>query len=79
MGVSLVRISGRGQRYSHRDVDRLRRVQELSNAGVNLEGVRRILALEDQVARVEAENRVLRERQAAVQRVFAAAADGEVH
>ena len=77
--VSPARTSGRGRRYSHRDVDRLRRVQELSNAGVNLEGVRRILALEDQVARVEAENRVLRERQAAVQRVFAAAADGEVH
>ena len=76
--VSPARTSGRGRRYSHRDVDRLRRVQELSNAGVNLEGVRRILALEDQVARVEAENRVLRERQAAVQRVFAAAADGEV-
>ena len=75
--VSPARTSGRGRRYSHRDVDRLRRVQELSNAGVNLEGVRRILALEDQVARVEAENRVLRERQAAVQRVFAAA-DGEV-
>ena len=67
--VSPARTSGRGRRYSHR---------ELSNAGVNLEGVRRILALEDQVARVEAENRVLRERQAAVQRVFAAAADGEV-
>ena len=62
--VSPARTSGRGRRYSHRDVDRLRRVQELSNAGVNLEGVRRILALEDQVARVEAENRVLRERQA---------------
>jgi len=44
------RSPGRGRRYSARDVDRLREVQRLSQAdGLNLEGIRRVLALEDQV------------------------------
>ncbi|MCI7458033.1 heat shock protein transcriptional repressor HspR [Actinomyces urogenitalis] len=76
--VSPVRTSGRGRRYSYRDVERLRRVQALSQEGVNLEGIRRILELERQVERLEHDNRLLRARQAAVERVFAAAADGEV-
>ena len=76
--VSPARTSGRGRRYSHRDVERLRRVQALSQDGVNLEGIRRILDLERRVERLEAENRGLRLRQAAAERIFAAAADGEV-
>ena len=76
--VSPARTSGQGRRYSHRDVERLRRVQALSQEGVNLEGIRRVLDLERQVEELERENRLLRLRQAAVQRVFAAAADGEV-
>ncbi|VEG29385.1 heat shock protein transcriptional repressor HspR [Actinomyces howellii] len=72
------RTSGRGRRYSHRDVERLRRIQDLSQEGVNLEGIRRILGLERRLEELEAENRALRARQAAVARVFAAAADGEV-
>lgn len=76
--VSPARTSGRGRRYSHRDVERLRRIQSLSQDGVNLEGTRRILDLEDRLEAVERENYGLRLRQAAVQRFFAAAADGEV-
>jgi len=76
--VTPARASGRGRRYSHRDVQRLRRVQALSQEGINLEGIRRILDLERRVERLEEENRALRARQAAVERVFAAAADGEV-
>ncbi|WP_311765854.1 MULTISPECIES: helix-turn-helix transcriptional regulator [unclassified Actinomyces] len=76
--VSPARTSGHGRRYSHRDVERLRRVQALSQEGVNLEGIRRVLDLERQVELLERENRLLRLREAAVQRVFAAAADGEV-
>ncbi|SPT53667.1 HTH-type transcriptional regulator glnR [Actinomyces bovis] len=76
--VRPARTSGRGRRYSHRDVERLRRVQAFSQEGINLEGIRRILELERQVERLERENRALRLRQAAVARVFAAAADGEV-
>jgi len=76
--VTPARASGRGRRYSHRDVERLRRVQALSQEGINLEGIRRILELERRLERLEEENRSLRARQAAVERVFAAAADGEV-
>lgn len=42
-----VRNKGRGRRYSLRDVATLRHIQHLSQEeGINLEGVRRILALE---------------------------------
>ena len=44
--VSPARTRGRGRRYSHRDVERLRRIQSLSQEGINLEGIRRILDLE---------------------------------
>ncbi|MDU0348777.1 heat shock protein transcriptional repressor HspR [Actinomyces sp. MRS3W] len=76
--VTPARASGRGRRYSHRDVERLRRVQALSQEGINLEGIRRILELERRLERLEEENQALRAREAAVERVFAAAADGEV-
>ncbi|WP_127842926.1 heat shock protein transcriptional repressor HspR [Actinomyces wuliandei] len=76
--VSPARTRGRGRRYSHRDVERLRRVQALSQEGVNLEGIRRILELEARVEALEADNARYRVREAAVQRIFAAAADGEV-
>lgn len=76
--VSPARTRGRGRRYSHHDVERLRRVQTLSQEGVNLEGIARILELESHVEELETENRRLRARQAAVERIFAAAADGEV-
>ena len=76
--VSPARTSGRGRRYSRRDVEHLRRVQALSQEGVNLEGIRRILDLELRLETLERENRLLRLRQEAVERVFAVAADGEV-
>ena len=76
--VSPARTSGRGRRSSRRDVERLRRVQALSQEGVNLEGIRRILDLELRLETLERENRLLRLRQEAVERVFAVAADGEV-
>lgn len=76
--VSPARASGHGRRYSRRDVERLRRVQALSQEGVNLEGIRRILDLELRLETLERENRLLRLRQEAVERVFAVAADGEV-
>jgi MerR family transcriptional regulator/heat shock protein HspR len=41
------RTSGRSRRYSDRDIALLRRIQELTNGGVSLAGVQRILALED--------------------------------
>jgi MerR family transcriptional regulator, heat shock protein HspR len=40
------RTQGRSRRYSERDIVRLRRIQELTQAGVGLAGVERILELE---------------------------------
>ena len=42
------RTVGGSRRYSERDIERLRRIQELTAAGLNLEGVRRVIALEDE-------------------------------
>ena len=43
------RTSGRSRRYSERDIALLRRIQELTNDGVSLAGVQRVLALEEQL------------------------------
>src|SRR5205823_10825506 len=43
------RTSGRSRRYSDRDIALLRRIQELTNEGISLLGVQRILALEEQL------------------------------
>ena len=49
--VSPSRASGRGRRYSLRDIATLREVQRLSqDEGVNLAGIKRIRELEEQVA-----------------------------
>ncbi len=42
------RTGGGSRRYSDRDIDRLLRIQRLTAAGVNLEGVKRIMDLEDE-------------------------------
>jgi MerR family transcriptional regulator/heat shock protein HspR len=48
-----------GQRlYSARDIQALREVQRMSNEGVNLEGIKRVLALEKEIVRLQ--RRVLR-------------------
>lgn len=53
--VEPARTLGGSRRYSEHDLERLRRIQELTSAGLNLEGVRRVLALEDEVAFLRAE------------------------
>lgn len=58
--VSPGRTGGGGRRYSLRDIELLREVAELTSAGIGLEGVRRILELESQVAALRARNRELR-------------------
>lgn len=45
--VSPGRTGGGGRRYSWRDIELLREVAELTAAGIGLEGVRRILELEN--------------------------------
>jgi MerR family transcriptional regulator/heat shock protein HspR len=49
------RTTGGSRRYSEADLAALRRIQELTSAGVNLEGVRHVLALEAKIARLERE------------------------
>ena len=44
------RTTGRSRRYSDRDIALLQRIQELTNDGVSLAGVQRILALEERLA-----------------------------
>lgn len=43
------RTGGGGRRYSHRDIELLREIAELTGHGIGIEGVRRILDLENQV------------------------------
>lgn len=88
--VSPSRAPGRSRRYSQHDVDMLREVQRLSQAGVSLEGVKRILELENQVAALQARVAELAEQLASAgsdarrwrgrdaSRVFAAGLAGDV-
>jgi MerR family transcriptional regulator/heat shock protein HspR len=54
--LSPARTSGRSRRYSDRDIALLRRIQDLTNDGVSLAGVQRILALENDL--VDARDRI---------------------
>ena len=58
------RTRGGSRRYSDADIEQLRRIQELTNEGLNLYGVQRVLALEAEVARLRKELAEVR-RQAA--------------
>jgi MerR family transcriptional regulator/heat shock protein HspR len=54
------RTEGGSRRYSDVDIAQLQRIQELTAAGLNLEGVRRVLELEAEVASLRAELERLR-------------------
>ena len=47
------RTQGNTRRYSQRDIDRLRRIQELTNEGINLAGVLRIMELEREMEKLQ--------------------------
>jgi MerR family transcriptional regulator/heat shock protein HspR len=49
------RTDGGSRRFSDQDLDRLRHIQSLTTAGLNLEGVRRVMELEAEVARLRHE------------------------
>jgi MerR family transcriptional regulator/heat shock protein HspR len=81
--VSPSRAPGKSRRYSQRDVNMLREVQRLSQEGVSLEGIKRILQLENQVAALqrrvsELTQELGQRRQAADSRIFAAGTAGDV-
>lgn len=56
------RAPGRSRRYSQHDVNMLREVQRLSQEGVSLEGIRRIMQLENQVEALRSKVAELSER-----------------
>ena len=49
------RTGGGSRRYSDADLDLLRRIQELTEAGLNLAGVKRVLELEEEARRLQGE------------------------
>jgi len=59
--------------YSQANVDRLRRIQELTNEGMNLAGVERVFALEDQIARQQRRIAALERRAEQIQQEAAIA------
>jgi MerR family transcriptional regulator/heat shock protein HspR len=68
--IEPARTEGRSRRYSERDIVLLRYIQELTNEGVGLAGVKRILELEARVGELEEElDRVRRRARDAVERV----------
>lgn len=60
--VSPGRTGGGGRRYSLNDIELLREVAQLTSSGIGLEGVRRILELENQVTALQSRNAELRHR-----------------
>jgi MerR family transcriptional regulator/heat shock protein HspR len=60
--VDPARTGGGSRRYSEHDIEQLRRIQDLTNDGLNLAGVKRVLELEAEVARLEREINDLKAR-----------------
>jgi MerR family transcriptional regulator/heat shock protein HspR len=48
------RTEGNTRRYSEEDITRLRRIQALTNEGLNLAGVMRVIELEQEIERMKA-------------------------
>ncbi|MEO6942111.1 MAG: MerR family transcriptional regulator [Terrimesophilobacter sp.] len=78
------RTVGQSRRYSMRDVAQLREIARLSAEGVSLEGIRRVLELENHVSELESRVRELESALADElltrpgRRVFAAGESGDV-
>jgi MerR family transcriptional regulator/heat shock protein HspR len=60
--VDPARTTGGSRRYSDDDIEQLRHIQELTNEGLNLAGVQRVLELEAELASVRAELESVREQ-----------------
>lgn len=58
--VRPARTEGGNRRYSDLDIDRLRRISDLAATGMNLEGIRRVMELELENERLQAEVAALR-------------------
>lgn len=73
--ITPVRTGGGGRRYSGRDIDRLREIAELTGSGIGLEGVRRILELDNQLLALRHRNDELAAELAATRRALRRALD----
>ncbi len=63
------RTVGNSRRYSEHDLERLRRIQELTGEGLNLAGVKRVLELEEELAQAREDlDQAIRDAKAAVER-----------
>jgi MerR family transcriptional regulator/heat shock protein HspR len=69
--VSPDRAGGGGRRYTMRDIELLRQVARLTAEGLGLEGVRRVLELEAELAALRDEVATLREQLAAADAALA--------
>ena len=82
--VSPTRTAGKSRRYTMRDIIQLREIAALSAEGLNLEGIRRILTLENTVSELTFRVRELEHALAEEllnlpgRRVFAAGSAGDV-
>jgi MerR family transcriptional regulator, heat shock protein HspR len=82
--VSPTRTAGKSRRYTMRDVVQLREIARLGAEGLNLEGIKRILDLENQVTALQFRVRELESTLADEllnrpgRRVFAAGGSGDV-
>ncbi len=82
--VSPKRTAGRSRRYSMRDIAQLKEVARLSAEGVSLEGIRRVLSLENEVEALRGRVRQLETALANEllnrpgKRIFASTSEGDV-
>jgi MerR family transcriptional regulator, heat shock protein HspR len=75
------RTSGNTRRYSERDIDRLRQIQDLTQEGVNLAGVKLVMEMQVELAELrrraeELEDQLRASRRAAARRAALAADRG---
>jgi MerR family transcriptional regulator/heat shock protein HspR len=56
------RTPGGTRRYSQEDIERLQLIQDLTSQGLNLEGVRRVLALQEENRRLKRKLNRLRDK-----------------
>ncbi len=56
------RTQGGSRRYSEADIAQLQRIQDLTNEGLNLAGVKKVLELEAELERLRRETEELRHR-----------------
>jgi MerR family transcriptional regulator, heat shock protein HspR len=68
------RTGGGGRRYTHRDVELLREISDLTASGIGIEGVRRILELENRLAALVQRNDELQAELAATREALRQAA-----